>query len=90
MSWKGAYSRRLQKRAAERGRKMARARWDQDRERRRALAALTAEQCPSHIVRRIVVIEHETTVREVVIWSFDSIRTARRKERDALRQRRGV
>jgi hypothetical protein len=85
MSWKGAYSRRLQKRASELGRKMARARWDQEREKRRALAALTAEQFPSQIVRRIVVIDHETTAREVVIWSFDSIRTARRKEREALK-----
>ena len=64
---------------------MAKARWDKDRERRDELAALTAEQFPSKIVRRIVVIDNETTVRECVIWSFDSIREARRKLRRVLK-----
>lgn len=63
---------------------MAAARWARDRERRGKLAELTAEQYPARIVRRIVVIEQERLVREAVIWSFDSARSARRKLREAL------
>ena len=63
---------------------MAQARWRADRERRQRLAALTAEQFPGHIVRRIVVIDGETNVREAVVWSFDSTREARRKTRAVL------
>jgi hypothetical protein len=79
--WKGPYRRRLEVAASEHGRRMARRRWEIDRARRDKLAALTAEQCPSRIVRRIVVIEEERTVREAVIFSFDSARSARRKLR---------
>lgn len=82
--WKGPYSRRKQLAASARGRRMAAARWARDRERRARLAALTAEQYPSRIIRRIVVIDHERTAREAVIWSFDSARSARRKLRDIL------
>lgn len=85
MSWKGAFSRKLQRAASERGRRMAKRRWELDRERRNKLAELTAEQFPSRIVRRIVVIDNETTVRETTIWSFDSYREARRKERAVLK-----
>lgn len=84
--WKCPFSRRLQRKAAERGRRMAKARWALDRERRHRLAALTAEQCPNHIVRRIVVIDGEQSVSETVFWSWDSDREWQRKERNALRQ----
>lgn len=79
--WKSAFSRRLQKAASVKGRRMASVRWQKDRKRRDALAAITAEQMPSRIVRRIVVIDNENTVRECTIWSFDSARSARRKVR---------
>lgn len=82
--WKGPFSRRLQRAASDRGRRMANARWDLDRARRARLAALTAEQYPQRIRRRIVVIDDETRVRETVIWAWDSVREWRRKERAAL------
>jgi hypothetical protein len=75
--WKGPYSRRLQKKASERGRRMAEGRWNKDRERRAGLARMTAEQSPNRIVRRIM-------VREAVIWEWDSAREARRKIRRVL------
>jgi hypothetical protein len=58
---------------------MSRRRWAIDRERRNRLAALTAEQFPAQILRRIVVIDREQTVRETTIWTWDSIRSAKRK-----------
>lgn len=58
---------------------MAAARWRRDRMRRQSLAKLSAEACPAHIVRRVVVIDEEREVREAVIWSWDSEREARRK-----------
>ena len=70
--------------ARERGRKMANRRWELDRARRERLAALTAEQYPNEIVRRIVVVDREKTVREAVIWSWDSFRSARAKLRAVL------
>lgn len=82
--WKGPFSRRLQRRASERGRQMAKRRWELDRQRCYKLAALTAEQFPTQILRRIVVIDNETTVREAVIFSFDSFAEARRKEKHVL------
>ena len=63
---------------------MARARWDMDRQRRDRLAALSPEQYPDEIVRRIVVIDDEREVRECVIRSWDSAREARRKVRSVL------
>lgn len=83
--WKGPFSRRLQQRASERGRQMATARWAKDRERRMALAEVTAEQYPNQIVRRIIVIDDEQRVRETVFWRWDSGREWRRKERAVLR-----
>jgi len=73
------------KRASDRGRAMARERWRRDRERRTMLAALQPEQAPNHIVRRIVVIDHERTARECVMWSWDSQRECRRKLASVLR-----
>lgn len=63
---------------------MAKVRWTRDRARRDRLAALTAEQYPQRIRRRIVVIDDEVRVRETVIWTWDSGREWRRKERAAL------
>lgn len=82
--WKGPYSRRLAKAASERGRRMAKARWTKDRMERDRIARLTAEQFPSRIVRRIVVIEDERIVREATFWSFESRRSWHRKERQVL------
>ena len=65
--------------ARARGRKMARARWRLDRQRRDQLAALSPERYPGRILRRIVVIDDERTVREVILRESDSDREARRK-----------
>lgn len=78
------YIRRKVAAARERGRRMAKRRWQLDHERRDKLAALTAEQYPAQILRRIIVIEQERTVKEAVIWSFDSARSARRKIQSIL------
>lgn len=72
-------------RATERGKRMAEARWKKDREWRDKIAVLTAEQCPSKIIRRIVVIDNERDVREATIFSFDSIRSAKSKLRSVLK-----
>ena len=69
----------------ERGRRMARARWDAEHRRRVALAAAEARdplRVPGgRIVRRIVVILHEREVTEVVIREGDSAREINRRLR---------
>lgn len=82
--WKGAFSRRLQRQASERGRHMAKARWAREHERRRKLAELNAEQYSNSIARRIIVIERERFVREVTIFDFDTAQSARNKIRSVL------
>lgn len=72
------------KRLSELGRQKANARWKKDRERRDKMAALTAEKYQSRIARRIIVIDDESRVKEVVIWNFESAHSVRRKERQAL------
>ena len=78
------YIRRKVKAAREQGRRMANRRWELDRQRRASLAALTVEQYPNQIVRRVVVIDNETTVRECVMRTWDSVRECRRKLRQVL------
>ena len=63
---------------------MANRRWQLDRERRDKLAALTAEQFPAQIIRRVIVIDNETRVREAVIWSWDYWKDQQRKIRSVL------
>lgn len=82
--WKPSYFKRLRERASKRGRAMAKRRWDNDRIRRDRLFGLNAEKFPGNIVRRIVVIDRESFVREAVIFDFDSIRSSRKKLRDIL------
>jgi len=82
--WKGPYSKWLQRKASERGRRMANARWTKFRTEQNRLAALTAEQDPPHIVERLVRIVNECQVSETVIWSWDSAREAYRKKRRLL------
>jgi hypothetical protein len=82
--WKGPFKRRLQRERSERGRRMARRRWDLDREERNRLAKVTAEQYPNRIVRRVIVIDDERDAREAVIFQWDSAREAKRKLRQVL------
>jgi len=70
--------------ARSRGRAMAKRRWSLDRQRRIHQAELALRCTPDQILRRIVVIDQERIVREAVIWSWDSYRSARRKLREVL------
>lgn len=68
--------------ASERGRKMAKRRWELDRERRDAIAKAEESdplRVQGRIVRRIVVIENEVEVKEIVIRDWDSVREVNRK-----------
>jgi len=65
---------------------MAARRWELDRERRAHLASIDPVQFSRAIVRHIVVIDHETTVREAFIYAFDSRRSATAKLRRVLSQ----
>ncbi len=63
---------------------MARRRWELDAQRREALAAKDPAFTGLRIIRRIVVIDEEWTVREAVIYEYDSARSARAKLRNVL------
>lgn len=76
------YLTRRRRSASERARARAIRRWELDRQRRDALARASG---PEKIVRRIVVIDRETTVREVTIYEHDSQRDARRKVREVMK-----
>lgn len=60
------YSRKMEIAASERGKRMAAERWRRDRERRDLLASMAPERMTAKIIRRIIVIDGETTVREAV------------------------
>lgn len=70
--------------ASEKGRRMANARWKNERARQDAIAAADPLRVTGRIIRRIVVIDEERAVREAVIYDFDSIRSARSKLRNVL------
>lgn len=76
------YQRQRAKRASDRGKRMAKARWAKDRARRAALAAV-AEDRPQiyagDIARRVVVIDNERDVREMIVWRWDRPAEVRRK-----------
>ena len=80
-----AYLTRKRKAISERNRARAQRRWQLDRERRDALAARDPAFTGRVVARRIVVIDRETTVREVTIYQDDSLREARRKLKFVLR-----
>jgi hypothetical protein len=63
---------------------MANRRWELDRERRHRLVELARASGSDQIIRRILVIDHERTVREAVILESDSYLAARRKLRAVL------
>jgi len=78
------YLTKKRKAASERARQRANRRWQLDRERPDRLAAADPMLRANQIVRRIIVIDREQTVREAVIYGFDSVREAKRKMRNAL------
>jgi hypothetical protein len=63
---------------------MASRRWALDRVRRDRSAEIALRSDPETIVRRIIVVDDERTVREAVILGSDSCCSARRKLRDVL------
>ena len=75
---------RLIRARSEKARRMAKARWAADRKRRDASADKDPAFVGLRILRRIVVIDLEKTVREAVIYASDSARSARRKIRAVM------
>ena len=75
-----SYFRSKRKATSERNRLRANHRWALDRAKREAIARIEPVVI-GRIIRRIVEIRHEAEVREVVIYDFDSARSARRKLR---------
>jgi hypothetical protein len=82
------YLTKKRKAASERARAKAKRRWELDRQRRERLAATDPIFAGLQIVRRIVVINRERTVREAVIYAGDSLREARRKQRVVLQAKK--
>lgn len=78
------FSLRKKQAASERGRRMAAARWENERRRQEELAAKDPAFSGLEIARRIVVIDRECAVRETVIYAGDSLRSARQKLRKVL------
>ena len=61
---------------------MAKSRWEKEATRRDALARIST--ITGRIVRRVVVIDNETTAREAVIYDYDSRRSAAAKLRRVI------
>jgi predicted methyltransferase len=77
-----SHTRRAIQRASERGRLMARRRWQLDRERRDAIAAQDARdplRSPGRILRRFIVIDQDQTAHEIIIREGDSTRFINRR-----------
>jgi alkyl hydroperoxide reductase subunit AhpC len=78
------YLTKKRKSASERARQRANRRWQLERERRDRFAAADPMLRANQIVRRIIVIDREQTVREAVIYGFECARDARRKLKSVL------
>jgi hypothetical protein len=72
------------KRASLNARRRANRRWELDRQRRRVLDALDPIQVGGRIVRRVVVIDDESRVRERSFYEFDRACDWNRKIREVL------
>lgn len=77
-----SYVTRKIKKASERARRRAQARWAKDRLRRDFLAASDSVKFSGKIVRRIVVIDREAAAREICFYDFDTFADRRRKLRE--------
>jgi len=78
------FSVKAKKRASLNARTRAKRRWALDRERRARLDALDPIQVGGNIVRRVVVIDKESRVRERVFYEFDRPCDRKRKLREVL------
>jgi hypothetical protein len=76
---KWSTARKIQ-RAIVAARKRANVRWQRDRERREVLAAV--DPVRFNVVKRIVVIDQETTAREIVFFDHDRYSDRKRKLRE--------
>jgi hypothetical protein len=76
-----SYKTRKIKARRERGRKLSNIRWERDRAHRAALAAI--DPVRFEVVLRIVVVDHETSVREIVFYEHDRYTDRKRKLREA-------
>ena len=63
------------------GKRLANIRWDRDRAMRARMAAMDPVKFAGHVVKRIIVIEEETTAREICFFDFDTYTDRRRKLR---------
>lgn len=81
--WKGPYKRRLAKRASERGKRMAKARWVKFHAQRDRMDALDPVRL-GRIKRRIVVIDDEVRIKERTFYKFDRPCDWKRKLREVL------
>lgn len=80
--WRGAFNRRKQKSASERGKRMAKARWTKFHSERARLDALDPIRVGGNLVRRVVVIDHEVRVKERSFYEFDRPCDFKRKLRE--------
>lgn len=78
---------KAKKRASLNATRRANRRWALDRERRTKLDETDPIQVGGKIVRRIVVIDNESTVRERVFYEFDRTCDLKRKLRECLSPR---
>jgi hypothetical protein len=78
------FSIKAKKRASLNARRRANRRWEMDRQRRTALALKDPIQVGGRIVRRIVVIDNESQVKERTFYQFDRPCDWKRKEREVL------
>jgi hypothetical protein len=80
--WKGPYRRRLQKRASERGRRMANARWAKFHADRSRLDVLDPVRVGGRIIERLVRVTAESRVIERTFYEFDRPCDWRRKRNE--------
>ena len=73
------------RRLSEQGRRAARARWDREALRLTKLDELDPVRVGGKIVRRVIVIDGETRIKERTFYQFDRPCDWRRKLREVLR-----
>ena len=78
-----SYETRKIKRARERGRRLAKIRWDRDRAMREAVAKSELAKIDWTVVKRIIVIDREVKAREIVFYAHDRYMDRKRKLNEA-------
>jgi len=83
--WKGPYRKRLAKQASERGKRMANARWDRERERLARLDTLDPVRVGGRVVERLIRVIDERWVVERSFYEFDRPCDWQRKRKELFR-----